>query len=527
MPSVLKTPGIWEAPETVSVWQRLTVGCLAVLSLVGVHYVFYELHGILAPFFLSGFIVFSLQPTVEICYGLMAGLIWPYKWFCCCCTRRGTRRNDQECGLCWRGTATSTSTPELDEEEPLLEQVPTLTVKLCDGGCRLLAVLIALALLGLIFMLFLVLLGHGAMHMKDHWSSYHEGMKRWQKMQDHMFDHASGSVFQESLPKAMEAKLKEAYDKALEEAQAFIWNLLEALLGGVSEGVSRFVLILLLVMFWLMEPLPNGGKASSVVRSYLWKKSVVSAVYGVSVGLLFWALGVDLAVFFGLISFFLNFIPEVGPFIAMAVPVPIILLDARLKHPGPIVLASILAQLVLKFIMNVLEVKLMGQDREMAIHPVWIIFGLTYFSYIWGPLGALMSVPMMAMVKTVALEARGKEQSPTDTAVPAIAESILACMEGRQTCWAEEQEREKEKLEKKLVEDIYGSPMPQFRRPPRPPGALSPGTSDLSPVSHPPDPSSPQYRTTLGIEGSRPGSLQQSPRPSPQSPGSQGLIGAV
>merc|ERR1712194_821 len=144
-------------------------------------------------------------------------------------------------------------------------------------------------------------------------------------------------------------------------------------------------------------------------------------------------------------------------------------------------------------------------DRAMRLHPVWIILGLSYFGYIWGPLGALMSVPMIAMVKTFAVEARGDESMPMDRVVPAIAEAVLACFEGRKPCWQED-------LEKTI--DFDDSPA-AHRRPPPPRGH-----SETS--SHP---TSPQQASMHGTEGS-----QQSPQSHPQHsprPPSSGLMGAV
>merc|ERR1719336_3022878 len=117
---------------------------------------------------------------------------------------------------------------------------------------------------------------------------------------------------------------------------------------------------------------------------------------------------------------------------------PVILLDGRLKHPMATLLAASLGQVLLKFIIgNILEVKLIERDREMNIHPVWIILGLTYFGYTWGPLGALMSVPMLAMVKSGALAFRGEDtDTEAEALVPVLAETFLACFEGRVAVWA-------------------------------------------------------------------------------------------
>merc|ERR1719356_467342 len=203
---------------------------------------------------------------------------------------------------------------------------------------------------------------------------------------------------------AVDQRVKEAYDTMLGKAEGVIWMIVNHLVAGLSEGVSQLFIVLLYVLFWLMQPLPTGGKVGFVVRSYLWKKSFVSFLYGACITILFWALSIDLALFFGVVSFFLNFVPEIGAFVSMLVPVPVILLDGRLKNPVLVLTAATLGQVVFKFVFgNILEVKLIERDKEMSIHPVWIILGLSYFGYVWGPLGALLSVPMLAMVKTAAM----------------------------------------------------------------------------------------------------------------------------
>lgn len=269
--------------------------------------------------------------------------------------------------------------------------------------------------------------------MKEHWSSYQDGLHRWQELIDHLLDHASKEMH---IRAEVEKKLKMAYGKSLDEAQGLVWSLMNAIVQGISEGISQMLIVTLYVMFWLMQPLPTGGKASAVVRSYLAKKSIVSVLYGLCTAILFLALGIDLAVFFGVVSFFLNFIPEVGAFISMVIPVPVILLDGRLKFPGWVLIFATTGQVMLKFIIgNILEVKLIERDREMNIHPVWIILSLSYFGYTWGPLGALMSVPMLAMVKTALLSLKEDADDTTEGVVAALAELVIAFIEGRKPIW--------------------------------------------------------------------------------------------
>eukprot|EP00929_Paragymnodinium_shiwhaense_P067556 TRINITY_DN33986_c0_g1_i1.p1 TRINITY_DN33986_c0_g1~~TRINITY_DN33986_c0_g1_i1.p1 ORF type:complete len:198 (+),score=29.04 TRINITY_DN33986_c0_g1_i1:40-633(+) len=165
---------------------------------------------------------------------------------------------------------------------------------------------------------------------------------------------------------------------------------------------------------------------SERVRQY--KKSLVSALFGVCVALLFAMLGIDLAILFGMIAFFLNYVPEIGAFISILVPIPVILLDGRIQEPFVVLCLAILGQLTLKFLFsNILEVKLIEADESMSIHPVWVLLGLSYFGFVWGPVGMLISVPIMAMLKTAAMSA--VVVFPEDDMLPRAALVFRSCLE--------------------------------------------------------------------------------------------------
>merc|ERR1712232_733545 len=103
-------------------------------------------------------------------------------------------------------------------------------------------------------------------------------------------------------------------------------------------------------------------------------------------------------------SFFFAFIPEVGAFIAMALPVPVMLFDSRQEAPVLTLLSATAVQLVLKFIFtNIIEVKLIEHDANMRMHPVITLLAVTFFGLIWGPTGMLLCVPLMTYVKVVIL----------------------------------------------------------------------------------------------------------------------------
>merc|ERR1712060_209972 len=99
-------------------------------------------------------------------------------------------------------------------------------------------------------------------------------------------------------------------------------------------------------------------------------------------------------------GFFFNFVPEVGPFLAALLPIPVILLDGRLDEPWVVLLTALGGQILLKFIFgNIVEVMLIERQQDMKMHPVIILFLVAFFGWIWGATGMLLSVPLVAAAK--------------------------------------------------------------------------------------------------------------------------------
>lgn len=137
-------------------------------------------------------------------------------------------------------------------------------------------------------------------------------------------------------------------------------------------------------------------------------------------GLLFFALlqyiGADLSWLLGFLSFLLNFIPELGAMVAMVLPLPVLLLipETSLHFPryqsfGIYILGCMLIKLLVS---NVLEAYIMGSNRVLAgavenndfdkikeTHPVIILFFVVLLGEVWGPLGMLVAVPLISLVR--------------------------------------------------------------------------------------------------------------------------------
>ena len=100
---------------------------------------------------------------------------------------------------------------------------------------------------------------------------------------------------------------------------------------------------------------------------------------------------------FAILTFCLNFIPNIGSIIAVILPIPIILLQFGISFP--FIAAIILLVAIQIAIGNILEPKLMGDS--MGLHPVTILFFLAFWGYLWGITGMFLSVPITATLKII------------------------------------------------------------------------------------------------------------------------------
>lgn len=135
---------------------------------------------------------------------------------------------------------------------------------------------------------------------------------------------------------------------------------------------------------------------SRQIGQYLVVKLVISSVTAFLVWGVLTILKVDFALTWGALAFFLNFIPTLGSIIAS---VPPIIMAVILYYPSPWVpfWAAFLLLLIQMIMGNIIEPKVMGDHLNLS--PVVILLSLALFGWMWGIVGALLSVPIAAAIK--------------------------------------------------------------------------------------------------------------------------------
>lgn len=133
------------------------------------------------------------------------------------------------------------------------------------------------------------------------------------------------------------------------------------------------------------------------VSAYLVTITLMNAAVGVATGLAMWACGLGDPILWGTVAFLLNYVPIMGPFAGVG-----IFLFAGLLTIDPLVQALLPAGLYL--LIHLVEgeaITPMLLARRFTLNPVLVIISLIFWFWMWGVPGAVLAVPMLAMIKII------------------------------------------------------------------------------------------------------------------------------
>ena len=130
------------------------------------------------------------------------------------------------------------------------------------------------------------------------------------------------------------------------------------------------------------------------VADYILTVGLINIGVGVIVTLAAWAWGLPYPIMWGGLAALLNFLPYIGPLAMVALLTLYGLGTADAPLVGLIPAAAYLALHAIEA--NVVTPAILG--ARFTMNPVLILFALSYFSWIWGVTGALLSVPILLTV---------------------------------------------------------------------------------------------------------------------------------
>ena len=201
--------------------------------------------------------------------------------------------------------------------------------------------------------------------------------------------------------------------KALQD-QFEIVKLGKTLLLTALNAVAYVFIVFLFLLYMLFEKPHHysrsaGGRNSRAaalrrqidaqIQRYLVIKTTISAGIGFITYLVLGpCLGVNMAHLFGVITFLGNYIPNVGAVVATVVPLPVVVLDPELSGLA-MFLAFAIPVGIHTIVGNFVEPMIFGTEMEM--HPVVVMLSLSFWFAVWGIPGAILSVPIMAVLRII------------------------------------------------------------------------------------------------------------------------------
>ncbi len=209
-------------------------------------------------------------------------------------------------------------------------------------------------------------------------------------------------------------------DTAPDFLAAYDWySIVQNYVMGVSGSFTKmmgYTVLIFIFMFFLFLEYPYisskindafnfqaskkftiiSARILQLVGKYFFIKSIISFLTGLEVWLVLELTGVDFPLIWGCIAFFLNFVPTIGSTIVVV----LISIQGIVQfYPEPILpMVIFLLNLGIQQLMgNFIEPRIQGSNLNLS--PVLILITLAFWSWIWGPLGAVLAVPITVMFR--------------------------------------------------------------------------------------------------------------------------------
>ena len=194
-------------------------------------------------------------------------------------------------------------------------------------------------------------------------------------------------------------------------------NIVQSVLLFLTPALSEFVLFFGALLFFLLGRARMKGKlVLSVVDranrllvlriiadvegdlvTYLTMTTMINLGVGFCTTAIMWALGVPNAPLWGALAFFLNYLPYIGPALMAAIlfVVGLISFPTLGEEALPAALFVGLTTLEGQF----LSPALLG--KRLELNPLSVFLGMAFWTWLWGPIGAFLSVPLLVIAMVV------------------------------------------------------------------------------------------------------------------------------
>ncbi|MDR0337390.1 MAG: AI-2E family transporter [Planctomycetaceae bacterium] len=229
------------------------------------------------------------------------------------------------------------------------------------------------------------------------------------------------SVPNEIVPVSSEAEIAKILSKQDKEQPALIALNPESVMYWVTKSLVELrhvaeggFLVLLFTVFMVFEaarfpekidrafgkegPINNEHfhHIANDIRRYLFLKAISSLMSAVAATFVYWIFGVPATLFWGVIAFFLYFIPNIGGTLAAIIPGMLIFMTYDLQGVFLYIICLVAIECSIAY---GIEPKMLGHG--LGISTVVIILSLFSWGWLLGPVGLFLAAPLTIVVKII------------------------------------------------------------------------------------------------------------------------------
>ena len=150
------------------------------------------------------------------------------------------------------------------------------------------------------------------------------------------------------------------------------------------------------------------------VQRWLLGQLVAMTFIGISTAITLWLLGVPFALLLGIFSGLISFVPFLGALVSAVPPILLALASDPVLAVWVVVAYTAIQQVESHLIQPIV------MSHAVALHPAVVLFGLLLMGSLFGVVGLLLAVPMVATVQVLVRElwVRGMDGTGTDPRPP-------------------------------------------------------------------------------------------------------------
>lgn len=206
------------------------------------------------------------------------------------------------------------------------------------------------------------------------------------------------------------------YEHLEEVVINYLMNVLNSIFNIIKDGMSYIITflmsIVLMIYFlidfdkiisWLREKSNLVKKINlrdylkdirDTMQAYFKGIILVSLILMIIAFISFTIFNIDYALMLAIIIGITDIIPYIGPYIGGGVAV-IVALTTSLEKAIIVLIIVILLQTLESWLITPKV-----QSKSISVHPIWVLLSLIFFGSIWGIMGMLVAVPILAIVQT-------------------------------------------------------------------------------------------------------------------------------